>query len=69
MTMTINAVHERDAKKVWKNLKLNDKEPCFVCGEDVTAETFGALGVNKGNIVVCCDKGHCFFEFNYKVKQ
>ena len=67
--ITINAIHSRDAEKFWRKLGLKKTEPCFVCGADVTAKDFAALGKNGGRIVVCCEKGHCFFEFNYKVKE
>jgi len=68
-TITINAVHERDAEAVWKKLGLKSEEPCFVCGDMVTAKEFCAIAPYNGKVVVCCEKGHCFFEFNYKVKK
>jgi len=67
--ITINAVHERDAKKFWKKLKLKDNEPCFVCASDVTSTTFAALGSYEGKVVVCCEVGSCFLDFNYKIKR
>ena len=67
--ITINAIHLADAERMWKKLGLKPVEKCFVCGADVTAKDFAALGTKDGKIVVCCEKGHCFFEFNYKVKE
>lgn len=68
-TITINAIHERDVEAVWKKLGLKSVEECFVCGAKVTVKDFAAFGCKNGKVVVCCEKGHCFFQFNYKVKE
>jgi len=66
--VTINAVHEYNAKNLWKSLKLKEKELCLICHSDVTANTYSALGAYKGKIAVCCEKGSCFLAFSYKIK-
>jgi len=67
--ITIHAVHERDAEKMWNKLELKETEPCFVCGQDVTHKSFAALGVHNKEIVVCCENGGCFYEFGRKVRN
>jgi len=67
--VVIHAVHERDAEEFWKKLGLKETETCFVCGEGVTAKTFGAVAPFKGKVVVCCESPHCFFHFKLKMKE
>jgi len=66
--ITIHAVHEREAKNFWKSLGLKDEEKCFICGDNVTAESFSAVAPYKGTVVVCCGKGACFYEFGQKTR-
>jgi len=68
LSITIHAVHERDARKFWKSLELKDEEKCYVCGDSVTADSFSAVAPHKGTVVVCCEKGTCFSEFRQKIK-
>ena len=65
--IVIHAVHERDAEKFWEKLELEKIEPCFVCGCPVTSKSFGAIGVCKEKVVVCCYKAGCFLNFRDKI--
>jgi hypothetical protein len=65
--VVINAVHERDAEAFWKSLELKETEKCLICSCEVTATSFAAIGVYKGNVVVCCEKGNCFYDFSSKI--
>ena len=67
--VVIHAVHERDAGQFWKKLGLKETEPCFVCGEDVTAKSFSAVAPFEGRVVVCCESGSCFSRFRAKMRE
>lgn len=62
--VVIHAVHERDAKGVWKKLKLKDVEKCLICNKDVTYDTFGALTPWEGEVRVICESLNCLYELN-----
>ena len=57
--VVINAVHERDAKGLWKKLKLKEKEPCMICKDDVTYNDFSALVPKDGKVMVTCKNLSC----------
>lgn len=69
----IHAVHKRDAKKFWSSLELKKVEKCFICGKDVTWESFGAISpwidASGKRIVVLCEDLNCVFEFNIKKRN
>lgn len=67
--VVIHAVHERDAEKFWKKLKLKDVEKCVICGADVTHKNFSAISPWDGEIIVICERGLCFFNFNIKKRN
>lgn len=67
--VVIHAVHERDAEKFWRKLELKVVEKCFICGAEVTCDSFSAISPWNGEIVVICESLSCFYEFNIKKRN
>lgn len=64
--LQLKLIYKRDAKKFWESLELKPIEHCFICGCDVTYENFSAIAPWDNNIVVVCEKSHCYMEFIYR---
>lgn len=68
------AVYDKDLVKLLASYGLleileGQGLPCSVCGSTVTFDSLKYLLIERGKVVICCDKSDCFYTIVSRVQK